>query len=425
VLRRACIKSDRLKISWRDETVAWLEGIMARGDRRLAPVLEQCVSARIYFDGWTDYFDVTKWQTLFQNLGINPETYLKARPVTGHLPWEHLSPLVDPEFLMKELHKAYREETTPDCREKCVKCGACTSSGSISVLSPSTSESSTDSFQYGRRSVVVKNNSLVNKLKVRIHYTKDGLLRFVSHLDTFRIFDRLMRRLQIPLAFSQGYNPHPKIMMGPPLSLGVSSEFEYLDFQLDQPFQDVYIQRLQANLPRDMKLIQAKVIYNKTAALNAAINRADYRVGFQPILLSSLPSMPVQPGAMPDEELAGQIQDFNQLFPDHQRVIREFLIPHLERWNQAESIVCDRRRNDGTTKTMDLKSMVIAIEIESDQPLPSLLIQTRLTESGSARLDEILLHLLGWPEFVCLQFKLERIGLWIERNSELLTPMDV
>lgn len=425
ILRRSTIKSDRLKISWRDEKVAWLEGVLARGDRRLAPVLEKCISQQIYFDGWSDHFVPEKWQEIFRNSNLNPESYLKARPITDHLPWEHLSPLVDQDFLRKELKKAYRGEMTQDCRVTCAKCGACSKSQSISVLSPHNSVSAEDSFQYGRRSVVIKNNGLINKHKVRIHYTKEGLMRFVSHLDTFRVFDRLMRRLQIPLAFSQGYNPHPKIMMGPPLSLGISSAFEYLDFQLDQPFQESFIQRLQANLPREMKLIQAKVIYNKTPALNASINRADYRVTFQPVLVHSLPAADPDTTSPQDENLIREIQRFNHYFSDKNTVITEYVKPWLEHWNQLSTIPCQRRRNDGTTKSMDLKSMVITIDVDENNPEPAIVIQTRLTESGSARLDEILFHLLGWPEFVCLQFKLERIGLLIEKNLDLLTPMDV
>lgn len=73
---------------------------------------------------------------------------------------------------------------------------------------------------------------------LRIEYTKTGLLRYLGHLDMVRLFERGLRRGQVPLLFSQGFNPHPKIAFAAPLSVGYSSEAELVEIEVEEGWDD-------------------------------------------------------------------------------------------------------------------------------------------------------------------------------------------
>lgn len=122
-LKRA-IKSRRIKYSWHDNKTSTLEGIFARGDRRLCDVIIRAVEKGCKFDGWSDYFRYDLWMEAFEELGIEPEFYnLRKREYTEVLPWDHIDIGVTKEFFVRESQKANRGETTPNCREKCAGCG--------------------------------------------------------------------------------------------------------------------------------------------------------------------------------------------------------------------------------------------------------------------------------------------------------------
>jgi len=412
-------RSDTLKISWRDEEVAFLEGLFARGDRRLAAMLARVVEKNIYFDGWSDCFNFSRWQELIDECGIHPQEYFRARIITEKLPWDHLMTGVNKDYLIQEYQRAFREEITPDCRVRCNRCGACNPDHQLLVIQKKQDTAGNDDSQFGRRVIPVTSNHAVNKQKVRIHYTREGLLRFISHLDTFHIVEKAIRKVHFPIAYSQGYNPHPKIILGPPLSLGIASKYEYMDLQLDQPFQDSFVKKLNLALPDGMKILQSKVIYNKAPALNAHINIADYRVVFEKIehWQRFVPPSWNQPLAACEEFFYQLSSGQDQFFA--------WLNDSITQWLSREECMWQRKKTDGAVKEFNLRSLVENLLVLNSQPYPCLIARTRLTNDGAARLDEILESLLQLPPGLYMQFFMERTGLYISEGDQLLTPMDV
>ena len=120
-------------------------------------------------------------------------------------------------------------------------------------------------------------------LKIRLAYTKKKEAKYIAHLDLARMFDRALRRAQIQVAFSEGFNPHPKIAFGPPLPVGVESEREFVDIELQEPveatrtFLAEVVARLQKQLPPGIDLSDAAIRPQRDEALMAVINRAHYR----------------------------------------------------------------------------------------------------------------------------------------------------
>lgn len=112
---------------YHDSKTSFMEGVFARGDRRLGQVLFKAWQNGAKFDGWSDKFKYDAYIDAFVSCGIEPEFYnQRERSVTELLPWEHISPAANKEFLQREYKKAVQGELTEDCRHgKCSACGVC------------------------------------------------------------------------------------------------------------------------------------------------------------------------------------------------------------------------------------------------------------------------------------------------------------
>lgn len=116
---------------------------------------------------------------------------------------------------------------------------------------------------------------------VRALFTKKNYLKYISHLDLARLFHRSFHRSQIAIKYSQGFNPHPKFSIASPLSLGIESEGEYIDVDLDNNILiEDFIERMNKALPEDIQIIKA-VYLEKNDSMTSNINWAFYEIKFQ------------------------------------------------------------------------------------------------------------------------------------------------
>lgn len=108
-----------------DSKTSHIEAVLARGDRRLAAALELACKEGFVFDAWDEFFDYDKWLSVFERTGIDPAFYANRKfGMDEVLPWDIIDCGVEKNFFKRECEKAYREATTPNCREKCSGCGA-------------------------------------------------------------------------------------------------------------------------------------------------------------------------------------------------------------------------------------------------------------------------------------------------------------
>ncbi len=120
---RKQLQNKSIKYTWHDPESSYLEGVLSRGDRRLAGVILRAFELGCKFDSWREQFAPEKWQQAFTDTGIDPDYYTAARDVKAPLPWDHLDSGVAKKYLAREYRKALAEETTPDCRQGCLGCG--------------------------------------------------------------------------------------------------------------------------------------------------------------------------------------------------------------------------------------------------------------------------------------------------------------
>ena len=124
-LLRNSITTKKVSLSWHDSATSFLEGVFARGDRRLSRVIEKAYNMGCIFDGWSECFDLEKWLEAFQKCNINPEDYsCRKFEYEDILPWEHLDYAVTKKFFIAQNKLAREEKTTPNCRISCAGCGA-------------------------------------------------------------------------------------------------------------------------------------------------------------------------------------------------------------------------------------------------------------------------------------------------------------
>ncbi len=128
----SCIKTRKVQLSRHVPWTSFLEGVFARGDRRLCRVIETAWRKGCHFDSWEEHLDREKWMQSFEECGIDPYFYTaRKRDLNEVLPWDHMDYGVTKKFLQREYEKAHRGETTPSCREKCSNCGAARLNGGV------------------------------------------------------------------------------------------------------------------------------------------------------------------------------------------------------------------------------------------------------------------------------------------------------
>ena len=124
MLLKEAIRNRYVSYNWHESTLSVLEGVFARGDRKLSRVLAEAHRLGAKFDSWHEFFHMDTWMQAFENTGIDPNFYnIRHRSYEEILPWDHIDVGVSKQFLINENEKAKRGETTGNCREKCAGCG--------------------------------------------------------------------------------------------------------------------------------------------------------------------------------------------------------------------------------------------------------------------------------------------------------------
>ena len=114
-----------IKYNWHEAELTQLEGVLARGDRKLSKVIYDAYKGGCMFDSWSEYFKYDVWMECFEKNGIDPIFYTaRERSEEELFPWDFIDIGVSKKFLWLEYQRAKEEKVTPNCRQKCAGCGA-------------------------------------------------------------------------------------------------------------------------------------------------------------------------------------------------------------------------------------------------------------------------------------------------------------
>lgn len=131
---RSSVTTRKISLHWHDARTSFLEGVFARGDRRLGAVLEEAFRRGCKRDAWSEHFNLQTWLDVFSDIGLDPAFYAnRRRSFDEILPWDHLDYGIKKSFLIKENKLAHESNTTPNCRQSCSGCGASCWKGGVCV----------------------------------------------------------------------------------------------------------------------------------------------------------------------------------------------------------------------------------------------------------------------------------------------------
>ncbi|MCO6430303.1 MAG: DUF2344 domain-containing protein, partial [Deltaproteobacteria bacterium] len=306
----------------------FLEGVFARADRSLSKVIVKAYQLGARLEGWTEKLSEELWMAAFDECGIDPHRYLMERDTERALPWDHISCDIPKSYFLKEWKRATASRVTPDClTQSCSSCGACDydavrnelfertrSETRLNIVDPPwnriidarergalTVEQLTPAAGIGVKrerpgrydlkeylrtehggGYSEESEALPIRQRVRLRYQKVDSARYFSHFELKSIFFRQLRRCSLPIAFTRGFNPKPKMLFGPPLQLGIASEAEYLDLFLTdswstQLLQEVLLHKINSLMPAGLMVLDMQELDLKADAIQNVTTNMRYR----------------------------------------------------------------------------------------------------------------------------------------------------
>ncbi len=320
LLRQEFRRIKSVKVNFTDVRISAMEDFVGRGDRTLGKVVRRAWELGAGMDSWYENLDqaFSAWGSAIAQAGLDwkyrqvengewnlfhvqeqkrsadaennqlltPNSSLSTpnsalltsnSPLpTPHsldipLPWDHIDTGIDKKWLQEDLQRALEAATVPDCSfEGCSHCGICgTDFGHNIVIEPPAIPKFAGEF--------VPNTTKAQRL--RVWFGKQGNMALVSHLDLIRLFDRVVRRAGLPIAFTGGFHPMPRISLATALALGATSNGEIADFELTVPVAvDTFREQLTREMPTDIPIYHVEQIDLKAKAASQLLETAEYLV---------------------------------------------------------------------------------------------------------------------------------------------------
>ncbi|MDJ0555244.1 MAG: TIGR03960 family B12-binding radical SAM protein [Microcoleaceae cyanobacterium MO_207.B10] len=374
-----------VKANYTDVRLSAMEDFLGRGDRRLASVIQRAWENGAGMDSWWESLDraFAAWGEAIEESDLswkyrqvengewNVFQYTDNYTQTTQgqnlssvfdqpLPWDHIDTGIDKNWLQEDLQKALAAVTVPDCSfEGCSHCGVCGPDlGHNIVIPPPPIPEFAGEF--------VPNQNRVQRL--RVWFGKLGDMALVSHLDLARLFARAVRRASIPVAFTGGYHPGPRITPASALSLGTTSTGEIVDFELTESMDVVAFQnKLVAQLPVGIPINRVEEVELKSPSLSQMLEKAEYILKVRKTGDSSDDSTENLCGSLVDEKLNWQ--------------------GWVEGIKNSTSIIWEHTTKSGKVKVVNLRDRLFELEFLEYLPtdISSLKIEENTNNDGFIR----------------------------------------
>jgi len=267
------ITDKKIRYNYHDAHTSHIEAVLARGDRRLADALELAQKEGMCFDAWEDHFSYEKWMDVIARAGLDASFYAnRSIPDDEILPWDMIDCGVTKEFLLRERHKSQAGTPTPACRDLCSRCGA------DSVIDSTACTWCPGGKMRGGTGEVEKKEHVSTYVPpvratpgfarptdvpketyraIRVRFAKRHPALFIGHLDLARIMAQSLHRSRLPIYYTEGYNPRPKLVFASPLSVGCGGEREVMDIRVraDVPNETV-LECLRGAVPAGIEILE-------------------------------------------------------------------------------------------------------------------------------------------------------------------------
>jgi len=239
------------KVSIADPLISRIEGILSRGDERSGLLCENAWREGSRLDPWSEFINREAWQKIFDDNRDIVDVILSGKNET---PWGNIDSCVTTEYLRQELKKSQESQRTASCKEKCSNCGI---SSKITPCLPIVNQEINKVNKKPNDKPAHSTDPSV--YRVLFGFSKEGSAVFHGHLSLIEIFSMAFRRADIPVLYTQGFNPLPKMEFASPLSVGIAAELEIASVEFHESFPaERFIASLNDNLPSGIVIKQAE-----------------------------------------------------------------------------------------------------------------------------------------------------------------------
>lgn len=281
-IKDAFRREPRVKVSYHAPYLSWLEGLVARGDGRVGELVLAAYRRGARFDAWDDLFRKEPWEEAIRELGFDAGPLMASRPGDARLPWGDVSLGVSERFLELEYERSRASLLTETCSSECAHpCGACSSAcgvdGDEATLralekervdapSPASRDSNGRANDpcHPPSTMPGKHAPLYGtRLRVLFRFSKGGAAAFFAHQEIMTMLRSALELAGLPVAYSEGFNPMPRLEISEPLPLGFESLDEYGSTVLsgtDDPGIATVLERARARLHGDLRLLEATLL---------------------------------------------------------------------------------------------------------------------------------------------------------------------
>jgi radical SAM family uncharacterized protein/radical SAM-linked protein len=378
--------------------ISRLEAIFARGDIRMAELLEKAWRKGVRFDSWDDLLRWDLWQEAIAEWeaeqGIDLQLFLQDVPTQARLPWDHIDVGVEREFLLREYHRAMSGQLSPPCGKPlsaklqhtnladaladqrtliCYHCGiACDlqqmREKRIDFLKQLGAESKADpqyrltayegAMQRFKRGLTPHDFQQGQRQRYRLRFTKLSPINLQGHQDMLRIIPQITRRAQLKIFYSEGFRPKPMLSFGPALALGIQSLAEYADISLcsEYPVEEI-ISLLNTHSPSGLYFTGVRKLDPQDQGLSKILRITEYLAILSPKLLAQI--------ALPIPTLETQTDDNIPLNWHNPIALQQHYTDIIHR--EQFAITIQRKLRD---YHIELRSQVLDLTITNTQHIP-------------------------------------------------------
>ncbi|MEW5851775.1 MAG: TIGR03960 family B12-binding radical SAM protein [Myxococcota bacterium] len=413
-LLRDALRKVRIPFKYHDAGASIMEGVLSRGDRRLGRMLLELHKRGARFDSWTEHFSLKQWRECLAAVGLSEAFYLRERGLDEILPWDHIDSRIMKKYLARDWKKALEAADVTDCvTDRCHACGVCDfetidlvtyqrvmdddghkvpvrmegparhpRNKNLPILplasreAPVLSDDEIKDLGQRTRPAPTGPGADVTAAKIRIRYTKQHPSVFLSHLETMVGWLRALRRAEVPVAYSGGFHPKPKVSMSPACPTGTSSRAEFMDVELRTPVDAGALKAaFQRHLPKGVEVLDVVELAKDAPPVQSHIDAMKYEVQ----LLEAM-------GVDVDTRLEGA----------------------LARWSSGEGGKIMRPSKDGPPKPVDLRASVESV-LRVGPAAAAFTIRT--VEGKAARPSEVLRGILGLTDSELERARIEKVDV--------------
>ena len=280
----------KFKVSTHLEFVSFIEGMISRGDERVGHLLLKAYQKGCRLDAWEDHMSFDIWKSVIEEADFDVvQEITRERSADEELPWKDISLGPVPVFYKKEFDNSVNRVLTNKCSTKCISpCGVCNIQKSIQVNTDSIlnlNNLSEDVLKNRHKTIPSGEQNIPVLYRVLFSFTKENGGEYIPHLATQDVIHKAFLRSELPIVFTDGFNPVPRLELATTLSLGIESKDEIASCLLRyETSEEEFVEKMNESLPQGLKINSAYIFpvsnKRKRESLSSALYGSIYQYKF-------------------------------------------------------------------------------------------------------------------------------------------------